>query len=324
MPVSAPMASARPRRPALRCCRRARSPQAFRCLGPLRRAAPPRGPTASRSRLPKLLPGGPRWAWSTCHDPATGYSPYMAPPAAGPFSCPAAPGRLSPRAGCLSAALLPAGPAPAPGPPTRQWDPVRRPGSSAAGSERRLAYTHPGAALFAQSELIHFRPPVQTPRPGPATPPITPQYSISTRPPGHVMLSPQRRTGPRTAGARSSTDRAFDYGSKGCRFESCRARSSSKAPSSRRKGLFASLRPAQSPGWLTAAGGCTSTVTGSDSPGPGAFVIMPRAGYGSGRGAEPRPSGGGPGPDGGLLSPLRRPVRRDTKRAQEGLQGLSG
>lgn len=106
---------------------------------------------------------------------------------------------------------------------TRSADPApRRPGPNAL-----WPYAHPGAALFAQSELIHFRPPAQTPRPGPATPPITPQYSISTRPPGHVMLSPQRRTGPQTAGARSSTDRAFDYGSKGCRFESCRARSSS-------------------------------------------------------------------------------------------------
>ncbi len=38
--------------------------------------------------------------------------------------------------------------------------------------------------------------------------------------------------------ARSSTDRASDYGSEGCRFESCRAHSRSEPLSGNREGLF--------------------------------------------------------------------------------------
>ena len=38
------------------------------------------------------------------------------------------------------------------------------------------------------------------------------------------LVPPLRLSGPTGPGARSSTDRALDYGSRGCRFESCRAR----------------------------------------------------------------------------------------------------
>lgn len=64
---------------------------------------------------------------------------------------------------------------------------------------------------------------------------------ISPHGAGHVMLFPQRRPARKTAGkpsARSLTDRASDYGSEGCRFESCRAHSRSKPPPGNPDGGF--------------------------------------------------------------------------------------
>ena len=83
---------------------------------------------------------------------------------------------------------------------------------------------------------------------------------------GHVMLSPQRRPARKTAGkpsARSLTDRALDYGSRGCRFESCRARSSSEAPSDHRKGPLTYAVTSVLP---STAGGTRSSGYGGAAP----------------------------------------------------------
>lgn len=56
---------------------------------------------------------------------------------------------------------------------------------------------------------------------------------ISRHGAGHVMLFSQRRRGRKNPGStstRSLTDRASDYGSEGCRFESCRVHSRPEAP----------------------------------------------------------------------------------------------
>ena len=85
----------------------------------------------------------------------------------------------------------------------------------------------PGAPLPPRPGLLSFPPaPHPSHPPQTAIPPAHPAspLSISSPAPPHVMLSTQRRPAPPAAKprTRSSTDRASDYGSEGCRFESCR------------------------------------------------------------------------------------------------------
>ncbi len=91
---------------------------------------------------------------------------------------------------------------------------------------------HPGAPAATPAGAPPVsRAPTPSKRPISAGHPTSPQ-SISPPAPPHVMLSTQRRPAlpaakPRT---RSSTDRASDYGSEGCRFESCRVHTAQRPP----------------------------------------------------------------------------------------------